>query len=314
MDVQQADIAARLRPAHGGGPRHPDPSMRRSLRPSQVCLIADDFAMTVGVSRSILALLEAGRLSGTGVMSSCRHWPGFAPDLRGFDGRADIGLHLNLTLGRPLGPVRALADADDFPGFGVLARKALFGQLDGVAIEAEITRQIEAFASHFGRLPDFIDGHQHVHVLPGVRGALLRSANRLYGTMAKPWIRDPFDTPGAILARGLAVPKALVIAGLSTFWSRTLRSHGYPCNDGFSGVSPFDARRSFADDFTLFLRVPGPRHLVMCHPGHVDDELRHLDHVVDTRPQEHAFLAGPGLPAALADAGLALVPFCNFQD
>jgi predicted glycoside hydrolase/deacetylase ChbG (UPF0249 family) len=288
--------------------------MRRTFRPSQVCLIADDFAMTVGVSQSILALLDAGRLSGTGVMSSCRHWPGFAPDLRGFDGRADIGLHLNLTLGRPLGPVRALAESGDFPGFGVLARRALCGLLDGVALEAEITRQLEAFASHFGRLPDFIDGHQHVHVLPAVRGALLRSASRLYGGARKPWIRDPFDTPGAIIARGVAVPKALVIAGLSTAWSRTLRSHGYPSNDGFSGVSPFDPRRSFADDFSMFLRVPGPRHLVMCHPGHVDDELRRLDPVVETRPQEHAFLAGPGLRAALADAQLALVTFHNFQE
>ena len=288
--------------------------MRRSFRPTRVCLIADDFAMTAGVSRSILALLEAGRLSGTGVMTSFRHWAGLAPALRDFDGRADLGLHLNLTLGAPLAPVRTLAETGELPGFGALARRAFARQLDGQAVEAEISRQLEAFDRHFGRLPDFIDGHQHVHVLPVVRGALLRSARRAYGGAALPWIRDPFDTPGAILARGVAVPKALVIAGLSTFWSRSLAAEGFRSNDGFSGVSPFDPKRDFGQDFAAFLRVPGPRHLVMCHPGHVDEDLRRLDPVVETRPLEHAFLAGPQFPATLTEAGLSLVRFCNFQD
>ena len=288
--------------------------MRRSHRPTQVCLIADDFAMTAGVSRSILELLDAGRLSGTGVMTTFGHWADLAQELRGFDGRADLGLHLNLTLGRPLAPVRALADGGELPGFGALARRAFALGLDPAAIEAEISRQLDAFARHFGRLPDFIDGHQHVHVLPGVRGALLRAARRHYAGSALPWIRDPFDTPGAILARGVAVPKALVIAGLSAFWSRTLATQGFPSNDGFAGVSPFDPKRDFGEDFSAFLRVPGARHLVMCHPGHIDDELRRLDPVVETRALEHAFLVGPGLPHALAEAGLSRVRFCIFQE
>lgn len=288
--------------------------MRRSLRPTQVCLVADDFAMTAGVSRSILELLGAGRLSGTGVMTTFGHWADLAPELRGFDGRADLGLHLNLTLGRAAAPVKTLAEDGDLPGFGALARRAFARGLDPLAIEAEVARQLESFARHFGRLPDFIDGHQHVHVLPVVRGALLRAARRLYAGAALPWIRDPFDTPGAILARGVAVPKALVIAGLSAFWSRTLAAQGFRSNDGFAGVSPFDPKRDFGEDFAAFLRVPGAKHLVMCHPGYVDDELRRLDPVVETRPLEHAFLAGPGLQGALADAGLTRVTFCNFQE
>jgi chitin disaccharide deacetylase len=31
---------------------------------------------------------------------------------------------------------------------------------------------------------------------------------------------------------------------------------------------------------------------VMCHPGEIDDEIRSLDPVVETRPQELAFLLG----------------------
>ncbi len=72
--------------------------------------------------------------------------------------------------------------------------------------------------------PDFIDGHQHVHVLPGVRGAILSAISARYGD-AKPWVRNPFDAPGTVVARGVAVQKALVISAISTV-SAAASGHG----------------------------------------------------------------------------------------
>jgi predicted glycoside hydrolase/deacetylase ChbG (UPF0249 family) len=40
-----------------------------------------------------------------------------------------------------------------------------------------------------------------------------------------------------------------------------------------------------------FLEMPGQRHLVMCHPGHVDDTLRRLDPVVESRETEFLVLS-----------------------
>ena len=40
------------------------------------------------------------------------------------------------------------------------------------SVAEEIRQQLDAFKNHYGRLPDFIDGHQHVHHLPQVREAL----------------------------------------------------------------------------------------------------------------------------------------------
>ncbi len=45
----------------------------------------------------------------------------------------------------------------------------------------------------------------------------------------------------------------------------------------------------------------------MCHPGHVDDELRAQDWVTVTREQELAFLLSPRLPDMLEERGLRLV-------
>jgi predicted glycoside hydrolase/deacetylase ChbG (UPF0249 family) len=282
-----------------------------AARPTRFALVADDFGMTEGVSRSILELLGMGRLSGTGVMANMPWTPRLGRDLAAFADQADLGLHLNLTLGRPLGPMPALCPGGDLPDFGRLVRLALRGgALRGPAaaeIGAEINRQVDAYAQAMGRLPDYVDGHQHVHVLPGIRSALLATVARRPGW--RPWLRDPGDRFGAIVTRGVAAPKALVIAGLSVGFARAARRAGLDTNEGFSGVSPFDPSRDFGADFARFLTVPGPRHLVMCHPGHVDGDLARLDPVVATRPQEHAFLSGSRFPEVLAEAHLALARF-----
>ena len=83
-------------------------------------------------------------------------------------------------------------------------------------------------------------------------------------------------------------------------------ARGISSNEGFSGISPFDPRRDFADDFVQFLRAPGPSHLVMCHPGFVDAELERIETVVATRPVEHEFLAGPRFLEVVEQSGLVL--------
>ena len=65
--------------------------------------------------------------------------------------------------------------------------------------------------------------------------------------------------------------------------------------------------------FETYLRAPGRRHLIMCHPGHVDDELKTLDPVTITREQELAFLLSPRLPEMLEKRGLQLARLSQFD-
>lgn len=252
-------------------------------------LCADDFAMTEGVSRSILELLAAGRLSATGAMTNRPHWPRLAGELAAFSGRADLGLHLNLTCAAPLSAMPTVAPSGTLPKLGELAPLALRSSAARAEIAAEITRQLDAFEQHLGRAPDFVDGHQHVHVLPGIRHQVLDALAARYPA-GSVYLRDPSDSIAAIRARGVAVGKALTVAGLAMGLRRAAARRGIPTNRGFSGFSPFDPQRDFAVDLPRFLVRPGPAHLVMCHPGHVDDELVALDPVVATRPIEHAAL------------------------
>lgn len=252
-------------------------------------LCADDFAMTEGVSRSILELLAAGKLSATGAMTNRPHWPRLAGELAAFAGHADLGMHLNLTCAAPLAAMPAVAPSGNLPRLGELAPLVLRSSAARDEIASEVVRQLDAFEQHLGRAPDFVDGHQHVHVLPGIRGAVLDALARRYPA-GSVYLRDPSDSLAAIRARGVAIGKALTVAGLATGLRRAAARRGIPTNRGFSGFSPFDAGRDFAVDLAAFLVDPGPAHLVMCHPGHVDDELVALDPVVATRPLEHGAL------------------------
>lgn len=260
-------------------------------------LCADDYALTPGVSRGILELLAAGRLTAVSVLVTQPGWPEAAGELGEFASSADIGLHLNLTLGSPLGRMPDFAPSEEFPRLGPLIRRSLLGRLPIAELAAEVARQIEAFAQHFGRLPDYVDGHQHVHALPQIRSALLGTLLE-QGLAGRLWLRDPGDRLHAILARAFK-RKALAVAGLAAAFARQAARKGFGLNQGFAGFSDFDPRGDYAATFPAFLRSPGLRHLVMCHPGHSDDALARLDPATLSRDAELAFLRSTAFPDAL---------------
>jgi predicted glycoside hydrolase/deacetylase ChbG (UPF0249 family) len=273
----------------------------------RVVLCADDFGMTQGVSRGIADLIDMGRLSATSAMTNMPWWPRLGPDLRRFEGQAGLGLHLNLTLGAPLAAMPRLAPGNILPTLSSIGPRALSGSLPLDEIRDEIDRQLVRFVDIIGRPPDYVDGHQHVHVLPGVRRMLLFTLRRR-GLEGRVWLRDPGDGLSAILRRGHATTKALAVRSLAMGFRRAARRAGFETNRGFSGFSDFDATAPVERGFHRFFQALGPRHLVMCHPGYVDDELRRLDPVVDARLAELRYLASDGFLDLLEVTGTTLTP------
>jgi len=269
------------------------------------CLCADDFGLSPAVSRGILTALEAGRLTATSVMTTRPSWPQAAKDLRAFENNADIGLHLNLTLGAPLTPMPRLAPAGTLPPVRSIISAAGRGILPETEIRAEIAAQIDRFSEHFGRAPDFVDGHQHVHILPAIRPWLFDALERR-GLKGKIWLRDSGDRLSALLTRGIQVKKALALSWLSRGFSRAAEVRGFKTNQGFAGFSSFHTTSIYALDFARYLVAPGPRHLVMCHPGFVDEELMGLDPVTSSRPKELEFLMSACFEACLDQRGASL--------
>lgn len=276
-------------------------------RPFVLC--ADDYGLAPGVSRAILDLIDRGRLSATGCMTTSPFWPEHAAWLRAREAAADIGLHLTLTDQVPLGPMPRTAPDGRLPPLGRLMPLALARRLDRAEIEAEIGRQLDAFAQAFGRPPDFVDGHQHVHQLPVIREALAARLAALGARERGIYVRVCTEPAHRILRRGVQVPKALLISALGRGWAAAVGRSGLARNRGFSGVHDFSGKVPFGRLMARFLDGLPAGGLVMCHPGIPDDALRAVDPVVEARQEEYDWLGGLGLPALLAGRDRRLARF-----
>lgn len=263
-------------------------------------LCADDYGISPGVGRGIRALALAGRLSATSCMTVFPEWRDEASQLDGIFERIDVGLHLTLTDQAPLGAMPKLAPGGRLPPLGRLIRLAHLRRIDQEEVRGEIARQLDAFEAATGRAPDFIDGHQHAHVLPVIRDAVLD----LFGSrldLRRTWLRSCAEPVRRVLRRATDAPRALVIAGLARPLHRRAAVAGIATNHGFSGVTSFRPDREVGTDFARYLSAGGPRPLVMCHPGEPDDVLATRDPVLTARAAELDYLAGDGFARLLEE-------------
>lgn len=275
---------------------------------ARLILCADDYAIAPGVSRAIRRLIEAGRLTATSCMAISSFWASEAPLLRPFATRADIGLHLTLTNLRPLGPMPETCPQGRLPAIRDLTIAAWCRRLDLGEIAAELGRQVDAFESAFGGPPAFLDGHQHVHQLPGIRDVVLEIWQRRLAN-GRSWLRVTDEPIPAILRRGVERTKAAIVSLLGRGLGRRARARRIPVNDGFAGVQDFSGRVPYERLFEQFLETPRGRYLVMCHPGEVDDALRTADDVTDAREEELRFFESDAFPRLMARHGLTLSRF-----
>jgi predicted glycoside hydrolase/deacetylase ChbG (UPF0249 family) len=192
-----------------------------------------------------------------------------------------------------------LAPDGMFPARERVIGRAASRQLDRAEIGAEIERQLDRFQTVAGVPPDFVDGHHHVHGLPVIRDELVAALKRRFPAGGGPLIRDSADRPMAIFRRRVAATKAATASTLLAGFRRLVEGAGFATNVGFSGYSTFGTI-AYADEFPAFLIDPGPRPMIMCHPGNPDSELGAGDPIERRRQEELAYLAArPDLPDIL---------------
>jgi predicted glycoside hydrolase/deacetylase ChbG (UPF0249 family) len=272
----------------------------------QIWLCADDYGMSPGVNAGIRDLIARGRLNATSVMVAAPHLDDDeAPSLEALNSgkqRAAIGLHVTLTA--PFKPLSAgfapLRDGGFLPLADTM-RAAIARRLKPDLLAIEIATQLRAFVEIFGRLPDFVDGHQHVHLFPQVRDAFLRV---IVETAPDAWVRQ---CGRANSLRRLHDRKALVLDILSVSFRRGAARLGLATNPAFAGVYAFKPLANFAKIFPRFLTDLPDGGLIMCHPGHVDAELHRLDTLTHLRERELAYFNSDEFLQTLAEHGVALI-------
>jgi predicted glycoside hydrolase/deacetylase ChbG (UPF0249 family) len=276
------------------------------LRPIWLC--ADDYGMSPAVSKGIRDLVVKGRLNATSVMvvapSLDRSEVASLKMLNAGTKRVAIGLHV--TLSAPFAPLSAgfkPVRRGAFLPLPQMAARGILRLLNRDRLGIEIATQLKAFVTLFGSAPDFIDGHQHVHLFPQIREALLDVVKE---AAPQAWVRQC----GRVEAqrRRSRDRKAQVLDFFSRKFQALAAARGIRTNPAFAGT--YDFMTAGGDDFATlfpgFLRELPPYSCVMCHPGFVDAELERLDPLTAQREREFAYFAGDDFPAALRRQGLVL--------
>jgi len=263
-----------------------------------LAVCADDVGLVEGVAETVLELASAGRLNAASCVTTAPGWRRDATLLAGDRGTPQLGLHFNLSEGAPLSAALA-AHWPTLPSLGRLLLLAHLGRLPGAAIEAEFRTQADAFADGVGRLPAFVDGHQHVHALPGVRDAVLAAIAR--------WPTPPaVRNTGRPLGPGAAFKRAVIAASGGRALQRNLVARAIAHNWALLGAYDFrdaDYRRRMR---AWLANAPREGGLVFCHPCAAAPRDGNPDPIGAARRREAAYFASDAFREDLAAAGVTL--------
>ena len=213
----------------------------------------------------------------------------------------ELGLHFNLSEGAPLSPDLARV-WPALPGLERLIVLAHLGHLPLAALAIEFSAQRDAFAEATGRPPAFVDGHQHVHHLPGIRELVLNAlaASATHGE--PPAVRNT----GHVVGPGHGCKRMLIERTGGKSLQRLLLQRQLRHNSALLGVYDFRG-----DDFGSLMRgwlaaAPASGGLVFCHPNHAAASA--ADPIGAARRREAAYFSSTAFADDLAEAGVSVGP------
>jgi predicted glycoside hydrolase/deacetylase ChbG (UPF0249 family) len=257
---------------------------------STVFFCADDFALNRPISQAIVQLIEDGRLQATSCMTQSQFWEAHGlklREVRSVHPYTQVGLHFNLT--------HNFSDDMLTMTLGRLMLNAWFGSLSRIAIEKTLAYQWQRFIDVMGRVPDFIDGHQHVHQFPIVREVLLTF---LTNKGFSGWIRNldhTVETPRFFIKN-----KLLSLLGARTLADECEELH-FKQNARFGGIYDFSNRVPFPalvqhwlsrvnhyKSSTSLSKDVRNSVLIMCHPA--VDKSDPNDIIAAARVREYNYL------------------------
>jgi len=265
--------------------------------PRILSLCTDDFGQSPGIAAGVAQLAQAGRISAVSCMTNTPGWSRDAALLCEFAPAVATGLHLNLTDGRPLSTQLASV-WPLLPSLPQLLLRTHLRLVPQQALRHEIAAQWHAFVAGTGRMPDFIDGHQHVHHLPVVRDAMLAVLDTL---QVQPAVRST----ARVLGPAHAVKRWLIAATGGRALGRELARRALAHNPALLGVYDFRNAdyRSLMRSWLAHLPLEGG--MVFCHPGAAYG-LDAQDAHPAARARELAYLSSDAFLHDLADAQVVL--------
>jgi len=261
---------------------------------------ADDFGISPGVNIGIIETVEVGAVTSASLIVNLPASADAVSRARPFH-NLSLGLHFNLTIGRPLTATPSLtSNTGEFYTLTVLLARASLGLLEQSDIERECLAQIDRM-TRAGFPPTHLDSHRHVHIHPAIFSTVVRAA----ASRRIPRVRIPceplrinaHDWRATIKKVGLLACARLSVSGKA---SHAIRSFGISLHGGQSF-----AKRLFA----LVRQLPPGTNELIVHPGYADASLAELDSYTLERQTELAVLCSHEFRELLDREGVTLTDF-----
>ena len=282
---------------------------------------ADDLGWSEAVTGGILQAHARGVLTSTTVMANL---PGAAEALERARREAPalaIGLHLNLTEGRPLAPpdtVAAILDADGnlLRSPAALVRKVRLSEAARRAAARELEAQV-LWARDRGLRPSHVDSHKHVHLAPALLATVVDLARRHGIRAMRTTAEVRLPNLGRFLPRGLwAGMRQWALERIARRWAAAakyaVREAGLRTTDWFFGVR---ATGAISADLVVHLlrHAPDGTGELMVHPGLADPSPPRQSRLGESRPRELAALCDERVRRAAEEYGWTWTTYKDLQ-
>lgn len=270
-------------------------TLQRGRCMKRLIVNADDFGLTTGVNRGIIECHRTGTVTSTTLMVNARASRDAAALAAG-NPSLGVGLHLNLTSGKPVslpGAVPSLVDDDGcFPGYKRAVIRLTTGAARRRELEAEVAAQIKKCTS-LGVAPTHMDSHRHLHAHPRLAAVLADVCPPLGITKIRGYRMAPRS------------PRALTVAAVARLGGQIA---GMSSPDRFFGVEVM-GKKNMAAALGRELAAAGDIMEFMCHPGFADEELSLVSGYNSLREAELNALLSKEMADVIRTAGVKLVSY-----
>jgi chitin disaccharide deacetylase len=303
------------------------------MSPHRLIIHADDFGFTHGITEGIVQAFQEGVLTSTSAMINISGAPERIARARNQEPRFAVGLHLNITTGKPVLPPERVPTLVDRQGC-FYSMVQLIERLPSISLSelnAEIRAQVALLKESSGPF-DHIDYHQMVLSLYQPFYPLVIDVARDYGVPVRQpafsrFTRIKLPRPasasqaaikmllGTLLRRPLLMIRLMpaVSPAGSNRLPVSLKAAGVSTTDWFI-ASFFDC--PYLENFLAILeQLPEGTSELMCHVGRVDDDLLSSgDTYIYQRAKELEILLGPRVRETIQRIGIELVDFSAVQN
>lgn len=265
---------------------------------------ADDFGISEAVNRGIVEAHVRGIVTSTSIMATAPKFE-HAVELARQRPSLAVGVHLVLTEQRPLIGAAAAASLVRPDGtFELHLKQLLKKRLRGLVAMSEVRSELDAQIRRVrsaGITINHLDGHQHVHVLPGISRVVAELA-AAHGISA---VRYPAERVRGYMLRSVKhAPRVIEQAALNMFCAASPLAR-LRRSDEFVGFY-FGGRLDEANLETVISGLPTRGTVeLMCHPG--DEGMRPTDDWHYAWAAERDALISPRIRELLLARGMQLV-------